>query len=106
MPKYLYQASYTTQGVAGVLSDGGTARREAISAAAQAAGGSLEGFYFAFGEHDVITIVDLPDHAAAAAIALTVNASGAVKVTTTVLLEPEEIDTAAQRTVDYRAPGD
>jgi uncharacterized protein with GYD domain len=105
MPKYLYQASYTTEGVAGVRRDGGTARREAISAAAQALGGSVESFYFAFGEHDAYTIVELPDQAAAAAIALTVNASGAVKVTTTVLLEPEEIDTAAQRTVDYRAPG-
>ena len=105
MPKYLFQASYTTEGVTGVRSGGGTARREAISAAAQAAGGSIESFYFAFGEHDVYTVADLPDNTAAAAIALTVNASGAVRVTTTVLLEPEEIDTAAQRTVDYRAPG-
>ena len=64
-----------------------------------------ESFYFAFGEHDVYTVADLPDNTAAAAIALTVNASGAVRVTTTVLLEPEEIDTAAKRTVDYRAPG-
>jgi uncharacterized protein with GYD domain len=106
MPKFLFQASYTTEGVAAIRSKGGTTRRDAIEAMASGLGGSIESFYFAFGDHDVVTVVDLPDNEAAAAVALTVNASSAVSVRTTVLLSAEEVDAAAQRSVDYRPPGD
>jgi uncharacterized protein with GYD domain len=105
MPKYLFQASYSPQGVEGIRSKGGTSRREAVAATAQGLGGSVESFYFAFGESDVYTVLDLPDNEAATAIALTVNASGALTVKTTVLLTPEEVDAAADRSVDYRPPG-
>ena len=47
----------------------------------------------------------LPDHATMAALSMTVGASGAASVKTTVLLTPEEIDQAANRSVAYRAPG-
>ena len=105
MPKYLIAASYTSEGVKGVQSAGGTSRRQAIADLATGLGGSLESFYFAFGDHDVYTVVDLPDTESAAAVALTVNASGAVTVKTTVLLTPEEVDAAAKKSVDYRPPG-
>ena len=105
MPKYLVEASYTVEGVKGVQSSGGSSRRDAIAAVAESLGGRLESFYFAFGERDVYTVVDLPDNESATAVALTVNASGAVKVRTTVLVTPEEVDAAAKRSVDYRPPG-
>jgi uncharacterized protein with GYD domain len=105
MPKYLFQASYTLQGIAGIRAQGGTSRRDAVAATAEGLGGSMESFYFAFGDSDVFTVLELPDNEAATAIALTVNASGAVTVKTSVLLTPEEVDAAAQRSVDYRAPG-
>jgi uncharacterized protein with GYD domain len=105
MPKYLIEASYTAEGVKGIQRSGGSARREAVAKVAESVGGSLESFYFAFGDSDVHTIVDLPDQEAAAAVALTVNASGAVTTRTTVLLTPEEIDAAAKRSVDYTPPG-
>ena len=105
MPKYLVAASYTVEGVKGVQSSGGSSRRDAIAALAESAGGQLESFYFAFGERDVYTVVDLPDNESATAVALTVNASGAVTVRTTVLVTPEEVDAAAKRSVEYRAPG-
>jgi uncharacterized protein with GYD domain len=105
MPKYLIEASYTVEGVKGVQSAGGSSRRDAIAALAESAGGQLESFYFAFGERDVYTVVDLPDNESATAVALTVNASGAVTVRTTVLVTPEEVDAAAKRSVEYRAPG-
>jgi uncharacterized protein with GYD domain len=105
MPKYLVEASYTVEGVKGVQSAGGSSRRDAIAALAESVGGQLESFYFAFGERDVYTVVDLPDNESATAVALTVNASGAVKVRTTVLVTPEEVDAAAKRSVEYRAPG-
>ena len=105
MPKYLVEASYTVEGVKGIQSAGGSSRRDAIAALAESVGGQLESFYFAFGERDVYTVIDLPDNESATAVALTVNASGAVKVRTTVLVTPEEVDAAAKRSVEYRAPG-
>jgi uncharacterized protein with GYD domain len=105
MPKYLIAASYTAGGVRGVQSAGGSSRRDAVAKVAESVGGTLESFYFAFGDHDVYTVLDLPDNESAAAVALTVNAAGAATAQTTVLLTPEEVDAAAQKSVDYRPPG-
>jgi uncharacterized protein with GYD domain len=105
MPKYLFQGHFTVDGVKSVLSKGGSARRAAGQAAVESIGGSLEAYYFAFGSTDTFAIVDLPDNAAAAALALTISGAGAVAVNTTVLLTPEEIDAAAQAPVQYTAPG-
>src|SRR3954466_5335402 len=105
MTKYLVEASYTVEGIKGVQSAGGSSRRDAVATVAESVGGQLESFYFAFGNHDVYTVVDLPDNECAAAVALTVNASGGAKVRTVVLLTPEEVDAAAQRSADYRPPG-
>lgn len=105
MPKFLIEASYTAEGAKGIQSGGGSSRRDAIADVAASVGGSLEGFYFAFGDRDVYVIVDLPDNESAAAVALTVNASGRVSTRTVVLLTPEEVDAAAERSVDYRPPG-
>jgi uncharacterized protein with GYD domain len=105
MAKYLLQVSYTASGAQGVMKEGGSGRRDTIAKLLAEAGGTLDEFYFAFGEDDVYTIVDLPDHVTAAALSMTVSASGAASVKTTVLLTPEEIDQAAKRSVPYRAPG-
>ena len=104
MPKYLIEASYTRDGVAGVLAKGGSSRREAVRDTVAGMGGELECFYFGFGDHDAFVIVDVPDNEAAAAVAMTVSASGGAVATTTVLLTPEQVDEAARRSVDYRAP--
>ena len=105
MPKYLIEASYTLEGVKGVQRSGGTSRSEAIAALAESVGGRLESLYFAFGDHDVYVIVDLPDNESAAAVALSVNSTGGAAVRTVVLLTPEEVDAAAKRSVEYRPPG-
>jgi uncharacterized protein with GYD domain len=105
MPKYLFEASYTTDGVKGVASRGGSARRDAIERLFEASGGKVEGFYFAFGDSDAYVFGDLPGNEAATAIALTVNQSGGATVKTVVLLTPEEVDAAAGASVDYQPPG-
>ena len=105
MPKYLLNASYTQTGVQGIMKEGGSSRRDFIGKLLADLGGSLEAFYFAFGDTDVVAIADLPDNEAVAALSMAVGASGAVRVTTTVLLEPEQIDEATKRTVQYRPPG-
>lgn len=105
MPKYLIEATYTLEGVKGVQSAGGTARRDAVAEVAKSVGGSLESFYFGFGKADAYVTVDLPDNESAAAVALAVNGAGGATTRTVVLLSPEEIDAAAKRSVSYRAPG-
>jgi uncharacterized protein with GYD domain len=105
MPKFLFHGAYVGEGVKGLLEDGGTARVNAVRAAAESVGGSLESFYFAFGKDDFYVVVDMPDNISAAALALTVAASGRVSVDTTSLLTPAEIDAAVKKHPDYRAPG-
>jgi uncharacterized protein with GYD domain len=105
MPKYLIEASYTLDGLRGVQSAGGSSRRDAVAEAVASVGGSLESFYFGFGDSDVYAIAELPDNESATALAISVNASGGAIAKTTVLLTPEEVDAAAQRSVGYRAPG-
>jgi len=105
MPKYLLQVSYTVEGIKGVRKEGGTARRAAAEQLVKSLGGTMESFYFAFGDADVYTVVDMPDHASMSAAAFAIVASGAVTGKTIVLISPEEVDAATKKTLNYRAPG-
>ena len=96
MPKYLIQASYTTEGIQGLVGDSASGRRADVQAAVKAVGGKVEAFYYAFGPDDVIIILELPDNVTAAAVGLTTSGSGAVRVRTTPLLTVEEIDKALE----------
>jgi uncharacterized protein with GYD domain len=103
--KFLVKASYTAEGAKGVQSAGGTSRRESVAKMAEGLGGSVESFYFAFGETDAYVILDLPDNRTAAAASIAVNTSGGAASEVVVLLTPEDIDEAAKLSVDYRPPG-
>lgn len=105
MPKYLFRASYTASGAAGLLKEGGTSRAKAVEALAASVGGTVETMYWAFGADDFFCIADMPDAGAAAALSLTVGASGAVSVTTSELLSAAEVDEVVRRRVEYRPPG-
>jgi uncharacterized protein with GYD domain len=105
MPKFLIKASYSADGVRGLIKEGGSKRRAVVQKLIEGMGGKLEAFYYAFGEDDALIIADLPDAGASLAISLTVNASGAVRLATTPLITPEEIDAASKKTIDYKAPG-
>jgi uncharacterized protein with GYD domain len=105
MPKYLLQASYTTEGIQGLVEDSASGRRADVQAAVKAAGGKVEVFYYAFGADDAIIILDLPDNVTAAAVGLTIAGSGAVRARTTPLLTVEEVDKALEVKMRYRAPG-
>jgi uncharacterized protein with GYD domain len=105
MPKYLVEASYSAEGLKGLQKDKATGRRAAVTAAVQGLGGTVEAFYYALGEHDVITIVDLPNVVSATALALGASATGLVRTKTTALLTVEETDQALQKNISFRAPG-
>jgi len=104
--KYLIKASYSAEGLKGVMKAGGTSRVKAVERAVEGVGGSLESFYFAFGGDDVYVTVDVPDNTAAIAMAAAVGSSGAISsYETVVLLSPSEVDTAMNVAVDYAPPG-
>jgi uncharacterized protein with GYD domain len=105
MPKFLIQGSYAPEGAKGLSRDGGSKRRAIVGDMIKKAGGTMECFYYAFGDADVYIILDLPDVASAAGLSLAVNASGAVSIKTTPLFSPEEMDEAAKKQVVYKAPG-
>ena len=72
---------------------------------AKSLGGTMEAFYYAFGDDDLFVIFDLPDNVSATTASLVVNATGAVNAKITDLITPEEIDEATKKSVDYLPPG-
>ncbi len=105
MPKYLVEVKYSLDGAKGLTAEGGSSRVAASKTLIESLGGSLETFYFAFGEVDAYIIADMPDNVSAAAAALAARASGGVLSRMVVLLTPDEIDAATKKQGDYRAPG-
>jgi uncharacterized protein with GYD domain len=106
MAKYMIKASYSPEGIKGVMAKGGSARAEAIEKLASGVGGSVESVHFSFGSDDLYAIVDAPSHEAMAAIAGSVGQTGAVsKYETVVLLTAAQLDEASNMTVDYTPPG-
>ena len=105
MPKYLFEAKYTADGMKGVMKEGGSKRRDAAEQSIKSVGGKLESLYYAFGDHDVLGIVEFPDHTSAAALSGIINASGTTTIKLTPLITVEEVDQAAKKMAQYRPPG-
>ena len=105
MARYLFEVSYSVDGVKGVMKEGAENRKTFIAKMAADMGGSLESFDFAFGETDVYVICEIPDDETAAAVAMAVAASGTGSIRTVKLLTPAQIDKARGITTGYRAPG-
>jgi len=107
MPLYLGRFSYTTDAMKALLNqpqDRSAAAREV----AESLGGKLLGFWFAFGEFDGVFLMEAPDNASAAALAMAVGAGGALsEVETTVLLDMDEAQDAMRKAAaaTYRPPG-
>ncbi len=105
MAKYMVTASYTKEGLQGLLKEGGSSREATVKALIEGMGGTMEGWWYAFGDSDVIVVVDIPDDASMAAVSLAIGATGSVSLNTTVLMDSATIDEASKKTVSYRAPG-
>ena len=89
----------------GLLAEGGSSRIEAAKQALKSVGGTLEAFYFAFGDYDFCIIVDMPGNVSTTAISFVGNVSGTFSIKTIVLLTPEEVDKVVKKSVDFRPPG-
>jgi uncharacterized protein with GYD domain len=84
-------------------------RRDAARAYLEQVGGTLQGFWYGFGEYDGYAIFEAPDNVSAAGFVLAVAAGGAVSsVETTVLMTVEETLEALAKTkgIAYRRPGE
>ena len=106
MPLYLGRFSYTPDAIRALVSqpqDRSAAAREV----AESLGGKLLGFWFAFGEFDGVFLMEAPDNATAAALAMAVGASGALQIETSVLLDMDEAQDAMRKAAaaTYRPPG-
>jgi uncharacterized protein with GYD domain len=105
MAKFLIEASYTAEGVRGLVKDKASGRQAAVKQALAAVGGKLDAFYYAFGDVDAFVVCDCPDNISAAALALSVAASGMVRIKTIPLMTVAEADQALAKMAKYRAPG-
>jgi uncharacterized protein with GYD domain len=105
MGHYLFRASYTREGLQGLLKEGAASRKQVIEDLFVSLGGKLDHMYWTFGDADVVVFGDLPDNAAAAALSTRISASGAASVSTTVLLTVADVDRAREVQVSYRPPG-
>jgi uncharacterized protein with GYD domain len=106
MPKYMFQATYSGDGIRGLEKDKAVGRKAALSEALESLAGKLEALYWTFGEHDWVLLADLPDNASATAFSLAVSRSGLLRVVTTTLVSAEEMDSAFQKKVNFKAPGE
>src|SRR5262247_218432 len=107
MAKYLFQAAYTSEALAAQLHNPQN-RVEAIRPVIEGLGGRIESAYFAFGDYDVVGIVDMPNNVSMAAFSFAAAAGGALKgVKTTPLMTIEEGVEAMRKASGsgYRPPG-
>jgi uncharacterized protein with GYD domain len=106
MARYLIRVSYTPESWAAMMKNPQD-RRDAARGVIEAAGGKLMSFDFALGGDDAVVIVDLPDNVHAAAAAIAITSTGALKsYTTTPLMTPEEAMEAMRQAaaIAYRPP--
>jgi uncharacterized protein with GYD domain len=83
-------------------------RTESVSRFLEDANCKLKGLWYAFGTSDGFALIEAPDKATGASIAIAINASGAFrKFETTVLVSQDELLKALKKAqdVEYVAPG-
>ena len=90
MPLYMFQAAYTAESLAAQIKEPKD-RLEVVKPVLEAGGGKLIVGGFCFGEYDVVALFEAPGDTAAAALALSFAAGGAIKsARTTKLLSGQE----------------
>ena len=104
MAKYLVRATYSAEGSRGIIKDGGSGRRRAVQGLIESVGGTLEAFYYTFGDADLIWICDLPTPADAVAMSLAINSARGAQVKVTQLLTVDEVDEGVSKAVVYHPP--
>jgi uncharacterized protein with GYD domain len=108
MPVYLMRFSYTPETWSRLIQNPED-RREVARAYIEQVGGSLQGFWYGFGEYDGYALFDAPDNVSMAGVVLAIAGGGALgSVETTVLMTVEETleALAKSKSIGYRPPGE
>ncbi|MEL6204314.1 MAG: GYD domain-containing protein [Pseudomonadota bacterium] len=94
MPHYMFTARYTSASIKAMIASP-VDREAAARELAASLGATLHHLYFAFGADDVVAIVEAPDDETAAALSMSVGASGGFSAgATTRLLTSAEAQAA------------
>jgi uncharacterized protein with GYD domain len=107
MPLYMFQAAYTSEAWAAQIRNPQN-RVEQIRPMIEGQGGKILGAYYAFGDYDLVMLIEAPSNVSVAALALAAAGGGAIKAQkTTVLMSIEEGIEAMRKasTTGYRPPG-
>jgi uncharacterized protein with GYD domain len=106
MARFLFEATYTSEGLKGLLAAGAKSRVQAVEDMVSSLGGSVVSLDYANGGVDVFLICEVPDDDAAIALTMVVGASGALADIRIVKLFPaEQIEAASARNPSYVPPG-
>jgi uncharacterized protein with GYD domain len=106
MTLYMAQFTYTREAW-GQLTKNPEDRTAAIKQLCEKLGCRFEGLFYSFGEYDGLVLLDAPDEATAASVALAVLAPGHVKTTKiTTLIRPATMIEAMKKAggAGYRGP--
>jgi uncharacterized protein with GYD domain len=106
MTNYLLQVAYTPEAWANLIAQPHD-RIEAVRPSVEKLGGKITHGWFAFGDYDLIAIVEMPGNVEAAAFSLAAAAGGAVRaIKTTPLLTAAEGVEALKKAgkSGYKAP--
>ena len=100
MATYMSQVSYTSAALAALIANPQN-RAETVRKSVEKLGGKVIGFWLAFGEYDLVCLIEMPDNISAAALALAIAAGGSLKAQkTTPLLTMEEGMAAMKKAAD------
>jgi len=105
MPLYLGRFKYSAEAIKAMIEN--PHDRGAVAAkTAESLDCKLHGFWWAFGEHDGVFLLEAPDNATVVALAMAVGASGQVSTQNTVLLDMDEAVEAMRRaaTASFQPP--
>jgi uncharacterized protein with GYD domain len=107
MAKYLVLFSFTGETAKRFIAQPSD-RAAVVRGLAESAGGSMEAYYWMFGQYDGLVIFELPDSTTAAALSLAVTASGGfTRFETHELIEAGDLARIAEqaRRINYQPPG-
>lgn len=107
MSLYLTRFSYTAE-TWNAMIERPEDRRDMARVIIESVGGTLQGFWYAFGQYDGYTLWEAPDNVKMASVALALSSRGAIKSQETVVLLTVEETLEALRgaaQLPYRLPG-
>lgn len=107
MAKYLVLFSLTSETAKRFIAHPSD-RAAAVREVAESAGGSLESYYWMFGQYDGVAVFDLPDSHSMAAVSLAIASAGALsRFETHELIESSDLTAIAERAkgITYQPPG-